>query len=82
MNGMNDVKIKLNSAGIRELLKSPEITAAVTEVAKGVQSRAGTGYSIDVRSGKKRAIAEVYSGTKKARKDTLENNTLLKALFG
>lgn len=82
MSGMNDVKIKLNSAGIRELLKSPGVTQAVTEAAKSVQNRAGDGYSMNVRSGRNRAIAEVTAETYKARRDNSKNNSLLKALFG
>ena len=79
---MNSVKIKLNPEGIRELLNSPEITAAVREAAEGVSGRAGSGYEVDVRAGKKRAVAEVRPVTKEAKNDTFESNALLKALFG
>lgn len=40
----NDVKIKLNSAGIQELLKSPEIQGAVSEVCERIAQNAGSGY--------------------------------------
>ena len=82
MNVMNDVRIKLNPAGVRELLKSPEVASAVTEAAQGVQNRVGDGYSMNVRSGRNRTVAEVTADTYKARKDNSENNILLKALFG
>lgn len=77
---MNDVRIKLNSKGIQELLKSKEITDAVAEVAKTVKHNAGNGYGSNVQTGKKRAVGRVYTATRRAKSDNYKNNTLLKAL--
>lgn len=79
---MSNVKIELNSAGIQELLKSPEIKGYCEELAHGVASRAGSGYEVDSMVGKTRANAMVKAATFKAYRDNLENNTLLKALGG
>lgn len=76
----DDVKIKLNSKGIQELLKSKEITDAVSEVAKTVKNNAGNGYGSNVQAGKRRAVGRVYTATRRAKSDNYKNNTLLKAL--
>ena len=78
----NDVRIKLNSKGIQELLKSPEISAAVQEVCERIKTNAGSGYGSNVQTGKKRAVGRVYAATRKALSDNYKNNTLLKAMHG
>ena len=77
---MSKVKIELNDAGFIELLKSQDIANAVKEVAEQVAARAGDGYATDVYQAGTRVIASVYTETKEAMKDNLENNTLLKAV--
>ena len=79
---MSKVEIELNSAGIQELLKSADVKKYCEEIARGVASRAGDGYEFDSVVGKTRVNASVYAATKKANRDNLENNTLLKALGG
>lgn len=79
---MSDVKIELNSAGIRELLKSAEIASVCEEEAHKVASRCGAGYKVDTYTGKTRVNAMVSADTKEAYRDNLKNNTLLKALGG
>jgi len=78
----NKVEIVLNSAGIRELLKSAEIEAVCKEQAEAVAGRAGDGYTVDTYVGKTRVNAMVTADTYAARRDNLKNNTLLKALGG
>lgn len=77
---MSDVRIVLNSAGIRELLKSPEIQQAIEEVCTTVAANAGDGYGHNVQVGKNRTVGRVYTATKTAKIDNYTNNTLLKAL--
>lgn len=79
---MSKTKIELNSAGIKELLKSKEITTQVNEIASGVANRAGEGFEINSRIGANRAVATVYAATPKAFYSNLKNKTLLKALGG
>lgn len=74
--------VKLNSAGIRELLKSAEIQSVCKEQASNIANRCGAGYESDVRAGKNRAVAEVKAVTYAAKRDNLKNNTLLKAVKG
>lgn len=77
---MSKVKIKLNSQGVRELLKSPEIASACEEQARAVAARAGSGYEVEQRNYPERTGFVVSAETDEARRDNLKNNTLLKAL--
>lgn len=76
------VKIKLNSAGVREVLKSAAIQQECIRQAQIVQSRAGTGYETQTRTYPERTGAVIKAVTKEARRDNRKNNTLLKALGG
>lgn len=79
---MSKGRFKLNRKGVRELLKSQEMMNVVTEYADQVQKKAGDGYEVSQYIGKNRVNVSVYAETRKARKDNLEHNTLLKALGG
>lgn len=82
---MNNKPFKLESAGVREVLKSAEIQSQLTEYANQVKQIANGGsgfggYDSDIYVGKNRANASVFALQQRAIKDNLENNTLLKAL--
>lgn len=77
---MSKVKIELNFAGIREMLKSPEAGAICEEYAHRALMNLGDGYGTSTMVGKIRINAEVSAQTYKARKENAENNTILKAL--
>lgn len=77
---MNNIKFELDSNGVQELLKSPEMQAILDSYAQETANRAGTGYAAETHIGKKRAYANIYAETYKARKDNWDNNTLLKSL--
>ena len=79
---MSKVNFKLNRAGVRELMQSPEAVSVCRDYAEMVRGRAGDGYEVTTYVGKNRANASVFAETYKARKDNYENNTLLKALGG
>ena len=77
---MSKVKVKLNKAGIRELMRSAEIMGICRDQANAVAARAGTGYEVNTYTGKNRVNAEVRAETYKAYRDNLKNNTLLKVM--
>lgn len=77
---MANAKIKLNSAGVRELLLSDEVQKTCEEQAARVVGRAGAGFTYDTRKGKKRSVTQVKTETVEAYRHCLKNNTLLKAL--
>lgn len=79
---MSNIKIELNSAGIREMLKSEPVRQACMQEASRIASRAGDGYVSESRSYPERSGAAVYPNTPKAAMDNLRNNTLLKAMGG
>ena len=74
------MKFKLNSDGVRELLKSQEMQSVLNEKATGIKNRCGEGYTQDVYVGKNRANAMVKAETYQAKRDNLKNNTILKAV--
>lgn len=77
---MSNFKFELNIAGVAELMKSSEMQQVLTAKAKAVRERCGDGYEQDIYVGRNRANAMVSAKAKKAKKDNLENSTLLKAV--
>jgi len=77
---MASVKVKLNSSGVRELLRSSEMMAVCKEHADKAQSKLGDGYEVTTHTGAKRVNASVGTATADAMRDNMENNSILKAL--
>lgn len=77
---MSDVKIVLNKAGVRELLRSDEVQEACKEYADKVLAQAGDGYVEEERDYPERKGYAVRADSAKAVYDNLKNNTLLRAL--
>ena len=71
---------KLNYKGVGELMKSEAMQTVLNEYATSIKNRCGDGYEQDIYIGKTRANAMVSATTYQAKKDNLENNTLLKAV--
>lgn len=79
---MSKIRVELNGAGVRELLKSSEMMAICENHANKALSRLGDGYTVTTMTGKSRVNASVYAESYEAQKDNMENNTILKALRG
>lgn len=79
---MGNVKIKLNDAGVKELLRSAEMQQVCRECAERVLARAGDGYVIEPRNYPERSGYAVKAETRQAYKDNYQNNTLIRALNG
>lgn len=77
---MAKVKIELNRAGVAELMKSQEMLSTCESLAQKAAGSLGEGYEVTTFVGKTRANASVNAVTYQARKDNMENNTILKAL--
>lgn len=77
---MSKVKFKLNRSGVAELMRSSAMQAVLREYATGISNRCGDGYTQDIYIGKNRANAMVSAETYEAKRDNLENNTILKAV--
>lgn len=76
------VKVELNNAGIRELLKSAPISGACEDEARKIRQRAGEGFEVQSRSYPERKGAAVVAATSEARRKNSKENTLLKAMGG
>lgn len=76
----DEVKVELNYEAIGELLKSQEVADVCMKHASRIQRSLGGGYDANVQIGKVRAVAEVRAYSRKAIKETIESNTLLKAV--
>lgn len=75
---MSKVRLELNRAGVRELLRSPEMQAVLKARADTVKDRCGDGYESYVAQ--TRAVAVVETATPEAYNDNSAHNTLLKAV--
>lgn len=74
------VRIKLNRAAVRALMKSPEMREILAEQAQAIAGRCGDGYETRVGTAETRAIATVYPADAAARRANHKNNTLERAL--
>lgn len=77
---MSKVTVKLNRAGVRALMRSPEMQAVLKDRAATVKDRCGDGY--EAYLAQTRAVAVVETATRQAVDDNSANNTLLKAVSG
>ena len=74
-------KVELNSQGVQELLKSPEMVSMLSEYAQKATGSLGGGYAYDTRVGKTRANADVHATTYKTTREAIDNGTIYKAVF-
>ena len=77
---MGKMQFKLNRKGVADLMKSAEIQTVLKDYATSIKNRCGDGYEQDIHIGKNRANAMVSATTFKAKKDNMDNNTILKAV--
>lgn len=75
-----DVKVKLNNAAVRELLRSPEVLAELQRRADLIAAAAGDGFEVDASTGPQRARASIRTGTYPARKAEAVDHVLTAAL--
>lgn len=77
---MSKMQFKLNRAGVGSMLKSAEMQSVLSKQASAIKNRCGEGYEQDTFVGTNRANARVWAESLEARKENMENNTLLKAV--
>lgn len=73
------VKVKLNNAGVIELFRSSEVQGWLGQLGAQVANTAGEDYSYDVHTVGGTALVTVFPASEKAAHDNYENNSLLKA---
>lgn len=74
------IRIQLNSAGVRDLLRSDAMQEVVSGKAEEIARRCGSGYGVSAHRGKNRVNTSVGAQTPEAEEDNLQNNTILKAV--
>ena len=79
---MSNIKIELNSNGVKELLRSSEMMSVCEQYANRALGKLGEGYVVTTMTGKNRVNASIYAESHEAKKENSENNTILKALGG
>lgn len=77
---MSKIDFKLNYKGVGELLKSKNMQSVLKNYATGIKNRSGSGYEQDLYVGRNRANARVWADSQEAKKDNLDNNTILKSV--
>jgi hypothetical protein len=77
---MANVRIVLNRAGVRELLRSDEMEAELLRRANNIANAAGPGHRVESRKRTNRARAAVITDTADARLAQATSNTLGSAL--
>lgn len=77
---MAKVEVELNLPGLNELMKGPEMKAALQEAGSAVARAAGGDYACDVDTLNWIAIANVYPNSKEAAHENFKSNSLLKAI--
>lgn len=79
---MGKMTIRLDRAGVRELLRSEEAVEICESYANRAVAQLGEGYEVTTFRGRNRANASVKAESPKAVKENLKNNTILKAVTG
>lgn len=79
---MANVTIKLNSEGVRELLRSAEVMAECRSHADEMGATLGEGYEVSEYIGANRVNVSITAVSQSAKQDNLDNNSLLKAVGG
>lgn len=77
---MGNVEIVLNESAVRDILRSSEMLHECEKHANRALARLGEGYKVTSMKGKNRVNASIFAETYQAKKDNLENNSILKAL--
>ena len=75
-------KFELNREGVRSLLKSDEMMRVCETYANNALSALGDGYEKSNHVGRNRVNVEIKAESYEAKKDNLDNNSILKALGG
>lgn len=77
---MAEIKVELDSEGVRGLLRSSEIQSVCIERIRTVQRLCGDGYETDTFVGKNRVNAMLRAATPAAVADNSKNHTIEKAI--
>ncbi len=78
---MGMIRIELDSAGIEQFLRSPEVEADLKRRAAAIARAAGDGmHHATIQGRKDRVSAQVWTGTVQARRAEAEDRALTRAI--
>ena len=77
---MSKVKFELNSSGVSDLLRSPEMQGILEKRGSEIAERAGEGFEVKVSPGQKRANVKISTTDIKSMARNKKHNILLKAM--
>lgn len=77
---MANVRIELNRAGVRSLLRSPEMLADLERRAQRIAAAAGDGFEADAAIGPRRARSSVRTASFAAMRAEATGHRLLRSL--
>ena len=75
-----NVTVRLNSAGVKALLRSPEVLADLEERARRIARAAGPGFESEGQIGQSRARAAVWTDTFEAMHAEATSRVLTRAI--
>lgn len=79
---MAKVEIKLDTAGVGQLLKSDDVSGYCEQIGNQIKKKCSGSYEVDTQVGKYRAQTRVKTADKATYFRNLNNNELLKATGG
>ena len=77
---MVGIRVQMDHAGARQLLKSAEVQEDLKRRAEAIAQRAGAGFEAEVKVGRTRAVASVTAETADAMRAEAADRVLTKAL--
>lgn len=77
---MADLEIKLDYAGIGQMLRGDEMKTLVSEYGQKAVQIAGTGYGSSTHNTGQRQACNIFPADARSANDNYRNNTLLKVL--
>jgi hypothetical protein len=75
-----EIKVEINSAGVRDLLRSPEVMADLERRAQAIAAAAGDGFEVEMYKGRNRYRATVRTATEPARRAEATDRVLTRAI--
>lgn len=78
---MSRVEVELEHDNIRAFLRSESVGKLMKSYADKAAERLGEGYEADEKVMATRAIASVFTATDEAKRENMENNSILKAVL-
>ena len=78
---MSNLKIELDTKGVRLLLKSSDLRDGMHDLADSIAQRTDGNYNTDIKYVGSRVLTSVECADEKTIKDNLKNNSLVKGLM-